>query len=77
MRNAITFLAAAALAVLFTAGCAGPEPKTGRGMGNFNEVFNRPGQTVDPLFETDIYVGFSGGIIAPWIPGNQFRVFDN
>ena len=31
----------------------------------------------DPLFDTDTYTGFSGGDIAPFIPGSRFRVFDN
>jgi len=38
MRNAIPLLTLAALAVLFTSGCAGPEQKLGRGINNFNEV---------------------------------------
>jgi putative exosortase-associated protein (TIGR04073 family) len=31
----------------------------------------------DPLFNTDTYSGFSGGDIAPFIPGSRFSVFDN
>lgn len=34
MRNTFSLLAAAALAALFTAGCAGPEKKLGRGITN-------------------------------------------
>jgi putative exosortase-associated protein (TIGR04073 family) len=37
----------------------------------------KPGLIADPLFETDTYTGFSGGDIAPFIPGSRFRVFDN
>lgn len=38
MRNAITLLAVAALAGLFTAGCAGPEQKLGRGVSNVTAI---------------------------------------
>jgi len=140
------FLAAAALAVTFTSGCAGPEAKLGRGTSNMFEAvrmgemrrtieqtavldspgegyttgvvrgFDRslartglgiyevvtfpippyhplftsylkpqpvfpesykPGLSADPLFETDTYTGFSGGDVAPFIPGSRFSVFDN
>jgi putative exosortase-associated protein (TIGR04073 family) len=37
----------------------------------------RPGIMDDPLFNTDTSLGFSGGDIAPMIPGSRFRVFDN
>jgi putative exosortase-associated protein (TIGR04073 family) len=37
----------------------------------------KPGLPSGSTFSTDTYVGFSGGTIAPWIPGNRFRVFDN
>ena len=30
----------------------------------------------DPLFATDVNLGFSGGDIAPFVPGSHFRVFD-
>ncbi|HEX3889696.1 MAG TPA: exosortase system-associated protein, TIGR04073 family [Verrucomicrobiae bacterium] len=29
------------------------------------------------LFDTDTYTGFSGGDVAPFIPGSRFRIFDN
>jgi len=29
------------------------------------------------LFDTDTYMGFSGGDVAPFIPGSRFRIFDN
>jgi putative exosortase-associated protein (TIGR04073 family) len=150
MRNAISFLAVAALAALFTAGCAGPEEKLGRGIGNTFEfarlgemrrtieqtaIFDSPGEAyttgvirgfdrsvertgvglwevvsfpfpnhkdsygpidtarlspgpVYPesykprlissgLFDTDTYTGFSGGDVAPFIPGSRFTIFDN
>jgi putative exosortase-associated protein (TIGR04073 family) len=139
------FLAIAALAVVFTSGCAGPEKKLGRGfsdtieitrMGDMRRsieqgaVFDSPSagyttgvvrgidktvqRTVlgvfeivtfpippyDPIltkyvkpgpvypesykpglisgstFDTDTYMGFSGGEVAPMIPGSRFRVFD-
>ena len=35
----------------------------------------RPGLISDPLFDTDTYTGFSGGDIAPFVPGSRFQVF--
>jgi putative exosortase-associated protein (TIGR04073 family) len=146
MRNVIPFLAITTLAALFTAGCAGPEQKFGRGMSNTFEIVRmgelyrsveqtaifdspstgytygvvhglnrslertglgiyemvtaplppyhpvltryfspgpvfpdsyKPGLLADPLFSSDIYAGYSGGNIAPFIPGSRFTVFDN
>ena len=150
MRNAISLLATAGLAALFTSGCAGPEQKLGRGISNSLEfarggemrrsieqtsVFGspdeayttgvirgfdrsvertgvglwevvsfpfpnhkdyygpidtarltpnpvypesyKPGLISDPMFDTDTYTGFSGGDVAPWLPGSRFSVFDN
>jgi putative exosortase-associated protein (TIGR04073 family) len=146
MRNATSLLAVAALAALFTAGCAGPEQKLGTGVTNITEftrmgemqrsveqtaLFNAPnysyatglirgfdaslGRTVmgafeivtfpippyrpiltkyvppgtpypdsyhpglinTPVFQTDTYIGFGGGSIAPFIPGNRFSIFEN
>jgi putative exosortase-associated protein (TIGR04073 family) len=37
----------------------------------------KPGHISDPLFDTDTYTGFSGGDVAPFIPGSRFQVFDN
>jgi len=37
----------------------------------------KPGVMSDPLFDTDTYTGFSGGDVAPFIPGSRFQVFDN
>jgi putative exosortase-associated protein (TIGR04073 family) len=31
----------------------------------------------EPVFFTDDSLGFSGGDIAPWVPGSRFHVFDN
>lgn len=145
MRIANNFLAALALAALFTAGCSGPEQKLGRGINNTLEVVrmgelqrsveqatlfdspgvgytygvvrgidrtlvrtgvgvyeivtapipsydpvltsylsptpampdsSRPGLPNDPLFETDTFTGFSGGLEAPFMPGSKFSVFD-
>jgi putative exosortase-associated protein (TIGR04073 family) len=28
-------------------------------------------------FNTDVTLGFSGGDLAPWVPGSRFRVFPN
>jgi putative exosortase-associated protein (TIGR04073 family) len=146
MRKIILPLAAVA-AVLFIAGCTGPEQKLGRGLSNTYEIvrwgelrrsvelngveplagtgyfglihgFDRslartglgvfetvtfpvpmpdyqpmftkylapdpvfpasykPGLPSDPLFDTDTYTGFSGGDVAPWVPGSRFSVFPN
>jgi len=35
-----------------------------------------PGVLDDSMFTSDSYTGFSGGEIAPFIPGSRFRVFD-
>jgi putative exosortase-associated protein (TIGR04073 family) len=35
-----------------------------------------PGLIDDPLFETDTYSGFSGGDVAPFVPGSRFSVFN-
>jgi putative exosortase-associated protein (TIGR04073 family) len=37
----------------------------------------KPGVMDDGNFATDTSIGFSGGDIAPMIPGSRFRVFDN
>ena len=37
----------------------------------------KPGLLSDSLFDTDTYTGFSGGDVAPWIPGSRFSVFQN
>jgi putative exosortase-associated protein (TIGR04073 family) len=146
MRNVIPLLAVAALAVLFTSGCAGPEQKLGRGVNNvyeavrfgemrrsieqqgvldpqgdgyaygivrgfdrslartgigiyevvtfpippYHAVFTKsftsepaypdsftPRRFSDSVFDTDTYVGFDGGDIAPFVPGSRFSIFDN
>ncbi len=37
----------------------------------------KPGLIDDPIFATDAALGFSGGDIAPMIPGSRFRIFGN
>lgn len=37
----------------------------------------KPGLLSDSMFDTDTYVGFSGGDVAPFVPGSRFQVFDN
>jgi putative exosortase-associated protein (TIGR04073 family) len=151
MRISIPLLGSLAVAALFSAGCAGPEEKLGRGINNVTEFarlgeirrsmeetalwgntdtayttgfihgFDRsvvrtvvgafeivtfpfpsyapylrpdnewfPGMAVnpvypesykphfiaDPSFGPDAIIGFSGGDIAPMIPGSRFRIFD-
>ena len=36
----------------------------------------RPGIMDDAMFATDDNMGFSGGDIAPYIPGSRFKIFD-
>jgi putative exosortase-associated protein (TIGR04073 family) len=36
----------------------------------------RPDLIDDSLFATDTHMGFSGGDVAPYIPGSRFKVFD-
>jgi len=35
-----------------------------------------PGMIADPTFGSDVALGFSGGDVAPMIPGSRFRIFD-
>jgi len=37
----------------------------------------RPTLMSDSLFSTDTSLGFSGGDVAPMIPGSRFHIFDN
>src|SRR5688572_1888081 len=36
----------------------------------------RPSLLEDSMFATDSNLGFSGGDVAPFIPGSRFRIFD-
>jgi putative exosortase-associated protein (TIGR04073 family) len=60
-----------------------PIPRYGPHFTNYlspNPVFPdsyRPGLIADPTFQPDAYVGFSGGEVAPFVPGSRFRIFDN
>ena len=36
-----------------------------------------PGILADSMFATDTSLGFSGGDIAPFIPGSRFHIFDH
>ena len=37
----------------------------------------KPGLMSDSIFATDTALGFSGGDVAPFIPGSRFHIFDN
>jgi putative exosortase-associated protein (TIGR04073 family) len=37
----------------------------------------RPDLINDTTFQTDTYFGFSGGDVAPFVPGSRFSVFPN
>ena len=66
MRHATNFLAALALAALFTAGCAGPEQKLGRGFNNTFEIV-RMGELQRSVEQASVIdgpgVGYTYGII--------------
>ncbi len=36
----------------------------------------KPGLPDDPLYHTDVYLGFSGGDVAGFVPGSRFQVFN-
>jgi putative exosortase-associated protein (TIGR04073 family) len=36
----------------------------------------RPSLIADSMFATDSNLGFSGGDVAPFIPGSRFKIFD-
>ncbi len=36
----------------------------------------KPGHFADQTFATDYAFGFSGGDVAPFIPGSRFKIFD-
>jgi hypothetical protein len=36
----------------------------------------RPNLLADPIWGNDAHLGFSGGDVAPIIPGSRFRIFD-
>src|SRR5262245_7433627 len=36
----------------------------------------KPGLVADSMFATDTTLGFSGGDIAPWVPGSRFEIFE-
>jgi putative exosortase-associated protein (TIGR04073 family) len=37
----------------------------------------KPGLISGSTFDTDAYIGLSGGDVAPFIPGSRFKIFDN
>lgn len=36
----------------------------------------KPRILADPMYSPDADLGFSGGDVAPWVPGSRFRIFD-
>ena len=36
-----------------------------------------PHLIADPTFGPDVSLGFSGGDVAPFVPGSRFRIYDN
>jgi putative exosortase-associated protein (TIGR04073 family) len=37
----------------------------------------KPGLVSDSIFDSDTYSGYTGGDIAPFVPGSRFNIFDN
>ena len=37
----------------------------------------KPGLISSSTFDTDTYTGYSGGDVAPFVPGSRFKIFDN
>ncbi|MEO6182624.1 MAG: exosortase system-associated protein, TIGR04073 family [Verrucomicrobiota bacterium] len=37
----------------------------------------KPNLIADSIFSTDTNLGFSGGDVAPFMPGSRFHIFDN
>jgi len=37
----------------------------------------KPGLIYDSTFGTDTYTGYTGGDVAPFIPGSRYKIFDN
>jgi putative exosortase-associated protein (TIGR04073 family) len=68
MRIATNFLAALALAALFTAGCAGPEQKLGRGFSNTFEVV-RMGELQRSVEQSSIIDGAGVGYTYGFVHG--------
>lgn len=68
MRNAITLLAVLGLAALFTAGCAGPEQKFGRGLNNTLEIarWDEMSRSVE---QTSLFQGTSVGFTTGLVDG--------
>lgn len=36
-----------------------------------------PGLVSDSMFDTDTYIGYGGGDVAPFVPGSRFKVFED
>jgi putative exosortase-associated protein (TIGR04073 family) len=37
----------------------------------------KPGLISGSTFDTDTYIGFSGGDVVPFVPGSRYTIFDN
>jgi putative exosortase-associated protein (TIGR04073 family) len=68
MRNVIPFLAIVGLTALFTAGCAGPEEKFGRGIDNTFEVV-RMGELSRSVEQTSIFDSPGAGYTTGFVRG--------
>jgi putative exosortase-associated protein (TIGR04073 family) len=68
MRNATSLIAMAALAGMFTAGCAGPEQKMGRGMTDFTE-FTRMGEINRSVEQTAVFDSPEAGYTTGFLHG--------
>lgn len=68
MRNTVSLLAALALAAALAAGCAGPEQKFGRGLGNTFEVA-RGGEFSRGVEQGNLFGGPDTGITTGFAQG--------
>jgi putative exosortase-associated protein (TIGR04073 family) len=68
MRNVTPFLAIIGLTALFTAGCAGPEEKFGRGIDNTFEVV-RMGELSRSVEQTSIFDSPGAGYTTGFVRG--------
>jgi putative exosortase-associated protein (TIGR04073 family) len=66
MRNTVSFLGVLSLTALLAAGCAGPEQKMGRGIGNTTEIL-RAGEFQRGMEQGNLFggpdTGFTGGMV--------------
>jgi putative exosortase-associated protein (TIGR04073 family) len=68
MRNKLYFLGTMAAAILLAAGCAGPEKKLGRGLGNMTEIV-RGGEMDRGVEQGGLFNGPDVGMTTGFVSG--------